>query len=193
MNLKGGVGKTLSAVALAHGLAPRGDTLLVDADPQESALRWAGQADFPFSTVAFPTRALARHIRMQPQQHIVVDTPPEDRGVVAAALRSVEIALVPLQPTTADMAQLGETLGLIAEAQELNEGLRTRFLLTRVLKRSRALQMTEQYFRQGEHFLLQAQIPQRQRWALAHGQPLLDLGEYQAVLEELEEEGHAVR
>lgn len=187
MNLKGGVGKTTTSVFLAHGLAALADTLLVDSDAQESALRWAGQADFPFPTVAFPTRALGRHILTMPQDHIVVDTPPEDRGVVAAALRAVDLAVVPIQPTTADMAQLGETLSLIEAARETNERLRAAFLLTRVVRRTRALQMTERYFRTGELFLLRARIPQRQRFALAHGQPVLELADYQAVVDELTE------
>ena len=47
--LKGGVGKTITAVYLAAGLHRIGCTLLVDADPQQSALLWS-QSDpiWPF-------------------------------------------------------------------------------------------------------------------------------------------------
>lgn len=41
VNLKGGTGKTTSAVYLALALARCGRTLLIDADPQQSALRWS--------------------------------------------------------------------------------------------------------------------------------------------------------
>jgi chromosome partitioning protein len=41
VNLKGGTGKTTSATALAMSLSARGRTLLIDADPQGSALAWS--------------------------------------------------------------------------------------------------------------------------------------------------------
>ncbi len=40
-NLKGGVGKTTSAVYLGHLYAARESTVLLDTDPQGSALRGA--------------------------------------------------------------------------------------------------------------------------------------------------------
>jgi chromosome partitioning protein len=40
VNQKGGVGKSTSAVYLAAGLARYGRTLLVDSDPQQTALTW---------------------------------------------------------------------------------------------------------------------------------------------------------
>ncbi|MFD1276874.1 AAA family ATPase [Streptomyces kaempferi] len=51
VNLKPGVGKTTSAVWLAHALHELGvSPLLVDSDPASSALRWselAGASRFP--------------------------------------------------------------------------------------------------------------------------------------------------
>ncbi len=41
LNLKGGTGTTTTAVYLAGGPARNGRTLLIDADPQRSALSWA--------------------------------------------------------------------------------------------------------------------------------------------------------
>ena len=62
-NLKGGTAKTTTAVFLAHVMAAEGRTLLVDADPQGSALGWAETAEeLPFSTVSLPVRNLHRQL-----------------------------------------------------------------------------------------------------------------------------------
>lgn len=185
-NRKGGVGKTTSAVFVAAGLAAGGSTLLVDGDRQGSALRWADLAELPFSIADFPTRALARQVMMQPHEHVVIDTPPGSEDVIRSALRAADLAVVPVQPTTADVAQLGQVLDLLEEARELNPRLRAVFLLTRVVLRTRALQQTEAYFGQHPELrLLRTRIPQAQRYALALGQPITDLMEYGPVVDEL--------
>jgi chromosome partitioning protein len=59
VTLKGGSGKTTSAVFLAHEWAALGPgVLLVDADPQATALRWSEQAGFEVSTLALPVKDL---------------------------------------------------------------------------------------------------------------------------------------
>lgn len=76
-NLKGGVGKTTTAVYIAAGLHRTGRTLLVDADPQASALLWA-QADpiWPFPVTGMPVPALHRDLAgiAAGFDHVVVDT-----------------------------------------------------------------------------------------------------------------------
>ncbi len=67
LNLKGGTGKTTTAVYLAGGLARNGRTLLIDADPQRSALSWseaAGGFAFP---VTNPEISKATSLKDVPQ------------------------------------------------------------------------------------------------------------------------------
>jgi cellulose biosynthesis protein BcsQ len=63
LNLKGGVGKTTSAVNIATLIAARGESvLLVDADPQGSALQWSETVDLSFPVVSLPVKDLHRRV-----------------------------------------------------------------------------------------------------------------------------------
>ena len=95
-NLKGGTGKTTSAVYLAHALAGDGSTLLIDSDPQGSALSWSETAgDLPFPVIALPVTNIHRQIDALAGRytHTVIDTPPDHTGIVASALRSAGLVL----------------------------------------------------------------------------------------------------
>lgn len=89
VNLKGGTGKTTSATALAWALSTRGRTLLVDTDPQGSALAWSEEASFPFPTIGLPVRDV--HTRLiqvgADYEHIVIDTPSGDESADRAQQR----------------------------------------------------------------------------------------------------------
>ena len=90
VNTKGGVGKTTTAVYLATRLHQQGRTLLVDADPQQSALLWSQQDPiFPFTVVSLPVRDLYRRLADlgRGYEHVIVDTPPGDLGIIRAGAK----------------------------------------------------------------------------------------------------------
>ena len=100
--IKGGVGKTTTAVYLA-AVAVDGDrsVTLVDADPQASAAEWVDEAtDAPLrrlTVVEAPTeRLLAKALdKMNPDDVVVVDTPPAHREMVAKALDRATAVVIP--------------------------------------------------------------------------------------------------
>src|SRR5687767_1546683 len=126
VNLKGGSAKTLSSFFLATALSARGRTLVVDADPQGSALSWAASAEedggtLPFAVVGLPTRDV--HRRLKPvapdYKHVVIDTPPGELAVARSALLAAEVALVAVPPTPIDLDRMIPTLELVADVEDM--------------------------------------------------------------------------
>lgn len=186
--LKGGPGKTTSATYVAAGLSERGsDLVMIDADPQGSALAWAERAEFPWLTVAMPTKTIHRQIdSLAKGRDVVIDTPPGDLGIVSSALRAVDTLVIPTQPTTADVDQLAETLALAEEVQVLTD-LRIVILLTRVIKNTKAQRQTREALVSAGLEVLESEVYQSQALALAYKQPVGDLFGYEAVVAELVE------
>src|SRR3954467_4210057 len=120
VNRKGGTSKTTTAVFLAHALHEQGrSVLLVDADPQASALSWSetaaaiGGEGFPFPVIALPTRELHKQLPDVIGNRfttVVVDTPPLEQkaGIVVSALRLATLAVVPVAPTPIEYRRLSE-------------------------------------------------------------------------------------
>ncbi len=120
-NLKGGVAKTTSAVYLAEVAALSGSTLLIDCDPQGSALAWSADSVSGLSavTVGGATRTIGRDLDRVAAgyDHVVMDTPPGegDRAIVRSAISAVDVVIIPLTPSALEIARLGPTLDLAAE------------------------------------------------------------------------------
>ena len=140
-NLKGGAGKTTTAVFLANLFAQRVKTLLVDADPQGSALAWASACDLDCATVAMPGASLHETIGDVAASYgcVVVDTPPGHLPIVRSALMAASLTVVPLQPTKLDVSRAGAMVQLAQEAREAGGRFALRFLLTRTRARTRSI------------------------------------------------------
>lgn len=134
---KGGSGKTTISVNMAAELASRGQrVLLVDADPQGTAIEWAGIA--AEAGHAGPrTIALGDNIRSElgnlASEHdwTIVDLPGRASKRAAAAVMMADLAILPCQPSPADAWALGSTIELLSDARELRPELRVAILMNR--------------------------------------------------------------
>ena len=144
LNQKGGVGKTTLALHLAGEWAREGKrVILIDADPQGSALDWSEQRAREGFARLFGVIGLARDTlhREAPElarsaDHVVIDGPPRVAGLMRSALLAADVVLVPAQPSPFDGWASGEMLTLIEEARVFRPQLIARFVLNRCAART---------------------------------------------------------
>jgi chromosome partitioning protein len=141
INQKGGAGKTTLAMNLAAGLTKRGDTVVVDLDPQASSLQWssAGAAPFPATVKQIVGKWDATQLRQtyKAYRHVVLDCPPSlDSPASLAALRACDLALIPVLPSPVDLWASLRLPQEILEARKANPALKACLVLNQIEPKS---------------------------------------------------------
>jgi len=110
---KGGIGKSTTAIHLAAYFSERGKTVLIDGDPNRSAVTMAKRGGFPFELG--DERQIARLV--QDHQYIIIDTAarPQSDDLIELA-KGCDLMILPLTPS---MMTADPTLLLIKHIQTL--------------------------------------------------------------------------
>ena len=151
LNQKGGVGKTTLAIhtAAAFALAGR-NVVLVDADPQGSALDWlearqrrlegaagggrpADEAVPLFGVIGMPRPVIHKQLPRIAANYdlVVIDGPPSTTDISRSAMFAADLVLIPVQPSPYDVWAAQDLVGLIDETRVYREELAARFVVSR--------------------------------------------------------------
>lgn len=140
LNQKGGVGKTTLSVHLATALAQGHKVLLVDADPQGSALDWSAQRDIEGTPARFPVIGLPKetlHRELAPisldYEWVVIDGPPRVNKIARSAIVSSDFVIIPVQPSPFDIWAAEDVEEIIDECAAIKPNLISRFLVNRLI------------------------------------------------------------
>lgn len=138
-NQKGGSGKTTVSMCLAGALASQGKkVLVVDADAQGTATRWAASAEenttFPAAVIGLSAANAKVHREIKKfvndYQYIIIDCPPAaDSPVPQSALLVSDIAIVPVIPSPLDLWAAVGIREVINQVKTINENLEARLVV----------------------------------------------------------------
>lgn len=174
LNRKGGCGKSTTTVHLAYWLAQRKhNVMVIDSDGQTSSSQWLSKLNLPSLVINNPDDLFDQVTHFSEQyDSVIVDSPAVLGETAKAVLLSVDLALVPVQPSNLDLLATKDIVRLVNQAQKIRKGTpKAAMFLSRASKGTVLLREAQDVLAQTQGLLLLKQvIYQRQVIADAPGQ-----------------------
>lgn len=136
---KGGAGKTTLAFNFAAGLAKHSTSVVIDADPQGSAIQWNAFTGNISNTVLEARDDLKNQLDelAKEYRYIILDCPPSVLAPQTIKVLEIsDLALIPVQPSPVDLWATVHTEKAILEAQQLNPKLQAILVINQLEKRT---------------------------------------------------------
>lgn len=166
LNQKGGVGKTTLSINIAGKLSlDCKRVLLIDADPQGSALDWsaAREEDKLFTVIGLPRPTIHKEIKtfVTDFDYIIIDCPPRVTDLARSAILASDFVLIPVQPSPYDIWAAQEIVKLVSEASVYKEKLKSAFVINRKIANTAIGRDVGEALAQYDISVLKSEISQR--------------------------------
>lgn len=185
LNTKGGVGKTTTAVYLslaAHNANPDRPVVLIDADPQKSALSWAEIAkengeELPFEVEEGIEKSF-RYYRAHREAIAIVDTAPSGYAL-EYPVQNADLIVIPTEADGLSLARTYRTLEYVGDTGVV--------LLNRVRRNTKAFKIAMDMLEKEEIPMFDTVIPDSVAYR-AYGTRPRTAGAFADAWMEIEEE-----
>jgi chromosome partitioning protein len=142
LNQKGGSGKTTLSTNVAHGLILKGlKTILIDTDPQKSALDWYAampKEEKIVPVIGIDPRTIDSVLPSITSGYnvVVIDGSGKVTGAMSSIVVISDVILIPINPTQYDVWASADLVKIIREQQALNklnyrDGPKAEFVINR--------------------------------------------------------------
>lgn len=205
---KGGTAKTTTSLNLAVALAlEKCDVMVLDADPQGTATKWASRRDEAGLLPKIHSVQKTGDVRStvadlaQRYDYLIIDAGGRDSKELRTAMLSAQTMYIPVKASQADLETLPHMDDLIATAKEINPTLKAKILLSMAPTNPAITEVkdAQDALADFENFSLSEAIIRERivyRTAMAEGKGILELGDAKAkqeflkLLEEIKETNH---